>query len=145
MSKVSFQNLCAVFMAIAFTSFVIGSPSEAQAQSQEKIEKANSISNWLIVGALVITAVAIIVTVSKGDKKDKEKEGEKNDAEAQELRRYSEAQVQLETSSSGREAFASSEYEAGEAIWKPNHGSVSPVQNAFLQDRGCLLFAHEMK
>ncbi len=140
MSKLSFKNLCAVFMAVAFTFFLAGSPSEARSQSPDKIEKANSISNWLIVGALAITLVVVIVTVSKGDKKGKD-EGEKKDAEAQEMRQNLGNQVRLGSSSSDIKASASSEYEAGEVMdGRPENGTASPVQNAILQQHGCMKF-----
>lgn len=144
MSKLSFKNFCAVFMAIAFILFAIGSPSEVHAQSQEKLEKTNSISNLLVVGALVLVAVAVIVTVSKGAKKGKD-EGAKEDTAAQELRQYSEGQERLESSSSDIKAFALSEYEAAEVVdWRPENGSAAPVQSAFLR-HGCFKFADDME
>jgi len=130
-------------MAIAFTLFVAGLPAEARAQSQEKIEKANSISSWLIVGALAITLVVVIVTVSKGDKKDKD-EGEQKDGEAQELRQYSEGQMRFETSSLNSQVFVSSAYEIDEVKGRPDNGSASFVENTFGQRRGCLMFAYEI-
>jgi hypothetical protein len=132
-------------MAIAFSLFVIGSPSEARAQSQEKIEKTNSISNWLLVGALAITAVAIIITVSKGDKKDKESDGEKREGEAQELRQYSEGHMPFETALLNSRSFVSSEYEAEEAKWRQDNGSAPSVQNALERQHGCLRVADEME
>lgn len=140
--KPSFRNLCAVFMTIAFVFFVSGSPSDVQAQSQEKLEKANSISNALIIGALVLVAVAVIVTVAKGDKKGKE-DGEKNSPEEQNGRQNLERQVLLEPSSLSSRNFVLREPEAHEVKWRPDNETALPDRNAFLQQHDCLIFAYE--
>lgn len=142
MTHVSFKNACAVFVALAFILTVAS--SEAQAQSQEKIEKANSISNVLIVSALVITAVAVILTVTKGDKKDAGKEGEQqNHPEKQEEEQKPEGQARVEPSGLSDQAVALETYETG--YWRDNI-FVVPFENAYLaQSDGCWKFALEME
>lgn len=140
MTHVSFKNACAVFVALAFILAVAS--SEAQAQSQEKIEKANSISNVLIVSALVITAVAVILTVTKGDKKDASKEGEQqNNPEKKDEEQKPEGQARVAPSVLSDQAVALETYETGQVNSMPDSLPLALVENE--EHLGCWRFAYE--
>ncbi|MDL1874416.1 hypothetical protein FBQ85_04495 [Cytophagia bacterium CHB2] len=129
-------------MALAFILTVAG--SEAHAQSQEKIEKANSISNVLIVSALVITAVAVILTVTKGDKKDAGKEGEQqNNPEKQEEEQKPEGQARVEPSVLSDQAVALETYETGRVNSIPDNLPFAVIENQ--EHLGCWRIAIEME
>jgi len=140
MIHISFKNACAVFVALAFILTVAN--SEAHAQSQEKIEKANSISNVLIVSALVITTVAVILTVTKGDKKDAGKEGEQqNHPEKKKEEQKPEGQAWVEPSVLSDQAVALETYETGQVNSMPDNVPLSLVENQ--QNIGCWRLAYE--
>ncbi len=142
MTHISFKNACAAFVALAFILTVAS--SEAQAQSQKKVEKTNTISNVLIVSALVITAVAVILTVTKGDKKDAGKKGEQqNNPEKPEEEQKPEGQARVEPLVLRDKAVALESYETGWGNSLPDNVPLSRAENQ--QNLGCWRFAYEVE